>query len=652
MGAYYTKEDITGYISRNTVIPFVFDRAKKACSIAFKPDGGVWRLLQDDPDRYFYEAVRHGITYDIHKNEAVAEKRDLPPDVAAGVDDVSKRGGWNEPASPDFALPTETWREHVARRRHYEEVYAKLASGEVTAINDLITYNLDIEKFAQDVISGSEGPELVRAFWKAITGVSILDPTCGSGAFLFAALNILEPIYTACLEAMQGLLDDLQRSKRKHRPEKMNDFRQILKQVESHPSERYFILKSIIINNLYGVDIMEEAVEICKLRLFLKLVALLESVEQIEPLPDIDFNIRAGNTLVGFTSLDDVRRAVSGDLFKEQSLPDIEERAAVADRAFRLFQEMQTEREMDAGAFANAKLDLRDRLDNLRDQLDRYLAGEYGVHDNDTTAYQSWLTSHQPFHWFVELYGILHQGGFDVIIGNPPYVESKNVSDYKVRGYETEACGDLYAYTLERAMSLSSVDTWIGFIVPLSCFSVGRFFPLQQLYVKRSLPLFVSNWSGDAHPSKLFEGVNKRLEIVIAKHHRTNSNTSNYASKYFKWYADERPSLFSLFPVYRTIPSLKGASSFHSSIPKINSHLEMEILSRLQDCKHCVANLISKTGKHRLYYTRKVSYFLQFLDFVPEVRDRFGELRTPSELKVIAFNDEQLRDLWASTIFS
>ena len=69
MGAYYTKEDITGYISRNTIIPFLFDRAKKECSIAFKPGGGVWRLLADDPDRYFYEAVRHGITYDIHKGE-------------------------------------------------------------------------------------------------------------------------------------------------------------------------------------------------------------------------------------------------------------------------------------------------------------------------------------------------------------------------------------------------------------------------------------------------------------------------------------------------------------------------------------------------------------------------------------------------------
>ena len=46
---------------------------------------------------------------------------------------------------------------------------------------------------------------------------------------------------------------------------------------------KHFILKSIIINNLYGVDIMEEAIEICKLRLFLKMVAQIEDVQQIEP---------------------------------------------------------------------------------------------------------------------------------------------------------------------------------------------------------------------------------------------------------------------------------------------------------------------------------------------------------------------------------
>lgn len=95
MGAYYTKEDITGYISRNTIIPVLFDQARKKCPIAFKPVGGVWRLLQDDPDRYFHESVRHGITHDIHEKQDLAERRDLPPEIAAGLDDISQRGKWN-----------------------------------------------------------------------------------------------------------------------------------------------------------------------------------------------------------------------------------------------------------------------------------------------------------------------------------------------------------------------------------------------------------------------------------------------------------------------------------------------------------------------------------------------------------------------------
>ena len=85
-------------------------------------------------------------------------------------------------------------------------------------INDLITLNLDVEQFAMDVIVQSEGSELLRAFWHALhgtegvnrrPGVSVLDPTCGSGAFLFAALNVLEPLYSACLEGMRGFVDDL-----------------------------------------------------------------------------------------------------------------------------------------------------------------------------------------------------------------------------------------------------------------------------------------------------------------------------------------------------------------------------------------------------------------------------------------------------------
>ena len=175
MGAYYTKEDITGYITRNTVIPFLFDAAKRECPVAFNPGGGVWRLLQDDPDRYIYPAVGHGVSWNARQPEdprPLDAPHELPGEIAAGMGDVSKRGGWNRPAPDDYALPTETWREVVARRQRYQEVRAKLAGGEVSEVNDLITLNLDIEQFAKDVIAQSEGPELLRAFWQAMRDVS------------------------------------------------------------------------------------------------------------------------------------------------------------------------------------------------------------------------------------------------------------------------------------------------------------------------------------------------------------------------------------------------------------------------------------------------------------------------------------------------
>lgn len=371
MGAYYTKEDITEYISKNTIIPFLFDKAKKACKIAFEGDASVWNLLQDDPDRYIYDAVKKGI-YD-----ADAEKKDLPSEIAIGIDDVSKRTDWNTLAPEEYALPTEIWREVVARRQRYETVRAKLANGEITNINDLITYNLNIRQFAQDVIENCEGPELLRAFWKAITEVTILDPTCGSGAFLFAALNILEPLYEACLDRMQVFLDEVGDNSESRQSRKYNDFRNILADIKQHPNRRYFILKSIIINNLYGVDIMDEAIEICKLRLFLKMVAQLEDVRRIEPLPDIDFNIQAGNTLVGYATYDEVKEAVTGKFDFDDTMERIDEKVEDIEWLFFLFRQQQTE--LGGSVTPVDKQVLQDKLGVLEDELNGYLAGEYGI---------------------------------------------------------------------------------------------------------------------------------------------------------------------------------------------------------------------------------------------------------------------------------
>ena len=141
-------------------------------------------------------------------------------------------------------------------------------------------------------------------------------------------------------------------NKRQQHPA-LDHFRKILREVDRHPSRTYFIYKSIIINNLYGVDIMEEATEICKLRLFLKLVSQVDKFDDIEPLPDIDFNIRAGNTLVGFASYDETKKAIEGKTtgkgtrrdevaFQNQMIFDdrlerIEQKAQEIERCFRSF---------------------------------------------------------------------------------------------------------------------------------------------------------------------------------------------------------------------------------------------------------------------------------------------------------------------------
>ena len=658
MGAYYTKEDITGYITRNTAIPFLFDAAKKDCPVAFAPGGGVWRLLRDDPDRYIYPAVGHGMAYSYSPDfdsGTIPYPLELPAEIAAGISDFSKRGGWNDAAPRDYALPTETWREVAARRQRYAEVRAKLEAGEITEINDLITLNLDMERFALDVISLSEGPELLRAFWRALSNVSVLDPTCGSGAFLFAALNVLEPLYTACIEGMRGFLDDLERSERPRSPNALSDFRKVLAQVEKHPSERYFILKSIVLDNLYGVDIMEEGVEICKLRLFLKLVAQLETYDQIEPLPDIDFNIRAGNTLVGFTSLDAVRRAMTvtstgqaRQLFPEDeaTLARIEEDAEIAALAFAQFRRQQTE--LGGEITSDHKQTLRARFLKLSDELDRHLAAEYGVDPGDADAYAAWRTSHQPFHWFVEFYGVMADGGFDVVVGNPPYVEySKVRREYRIKDYATEKCGNLYAFVMERCKTLAQANGTVSMIVSLSGHSTKRMTPLvSNLYLKfKSCHLM--NISGDANPSRLFPSVKFRLAIFIV------SNTGNglFTTGYTHFYAQERDTLFPLVN-YTDICDLR----YSTAIPKASSVIHRRILRKLNDAKS--SRIITERGRNSsveplLFHSAPVNW-IRAHTAVPYFHSERDGMKKSTELKPIALREvssSSLQSILCSTTY-
>src|SRR5207247_10831219 len=103
---------------------------------------------------------------------------------------------------------------------------------------------------------------------------------------------------------------------------------------KDHPSLNYYIKKKVITNNLYGVDIMEEATEIAKLRLFLALVAAAQNVDQLEPLPNIDFNILTGNSLIGLMRVDDEefeKRNSQQNLFRKSYSQVLEEKNRLID---------------------------------------------------------------------------------------------------------------------------------------------------------------------------------------------------------------------------------------------------------------------------------------------------------------------------------
>ena len=622
MGAYYTQEDITEYISKNAIIPSLFDTVRKGCRIAFEGEASLWKLLQADPDRYIYEAVKTGV------------KLDLPEDIEAGNYDVSIRTTWNQSAPNEYALPTEIWREVVARRDRYESIHVKLSNGEIDDISAFITYNLDIRQFVQDVIENCEGPELLRAFWRAITEVTILDPTCGSGAFLFAALNILEPLYEACLDRMEVFLEELGHTREKPRTERFRDFRKVLEDIDRHPNRHYFILKSIIINNLYGVDIMDEAIEICKLRLFLKMVAQIEDVEQIEPLPDIDFNIQAGNTLVGYATYDDVEKTVTENRIDfDNIMIRIKERAEDLDQLVALFRQQQTK--FGGPVTPDDKQALQNKLKVLENELNHYLAEEYGVDSNKKAAYQNWHSSHKPFHWFIEFYGILKGGGFDVIIGNPPYVALKKIG-YSLPDYTTIKCGDLFALCCERSAYLNNRYGSLAMIIPLSGYSTEAMSSLRNFLLDSYSENHLSYFSASDQPASLFTGVRHRLMIFVNRRspHKVVSTT-----RFLKWFRIERDFLFTSILKNHSINSVVDLPTNS----KLSSPLEESILKKIL-AKPTLGLWRRKHGSKdsAIYYHNAPVHWGKVFDFIPFYQVGDGEPTISSHIKCLFYKTKNL----------
>lgn len=283
----------------------------------------------------------------------------------------------------------------------------------------------------------------IRLLENVLPGLSLLDPACGPGAFLVAAMKTLISIYEVVIGKAEMSSDRTLRS--------------WLKKVRSeHKSTAYFIKKRIITDNLYGVDIMEEATEITKLRLFWALVASAQSLEELKPLPNIDFNVMAGNSLIGLIGVDeDGFNGLAGMAMEptQRNLlePTVIQGSLLSMMAANEYRQILEEKNKSIGLFKQQAFRADDstepdiRTDMLKASIDelngksqkklnRLLFDEFGVLKIKFEQAQATgkpkkrllemkdIDRLEPFHWGYHFDQIINErGGFDAIIANPPW---------------------------------------------------------------------------------------------------------------------------------------------------------------------------------------------------------------------------------------
>lgn len=359
---------------------------------------------------------------------------------------------------------------------------------------------------------------------------------------------------------------------------------------------------------------MAEAVEIAKLRLFLKMVAVVEVDKRVDnmgldPLPDIDFNIRCGNTLVGYSTEEHLYHDldIATDFLQQLANQDLKDQLQaklndVAD-TYEVFRLEQLSKDADVSVLKQAKQSLNKELDSLNDLLNRHLYAASGYSD-----YDKWLALHQPFHWLAEFYQIMHgANGFDVVIGNPPYVEypSEDVP-YSFDRLLTAECGNLYGCCTERALSISQPNGRFSFIVPVAITCSKRMTPVISLIKEKANMALFANF--DDRPGKLFEMLQHlRATVFIVDKRADASYPRFFATKYNRWYSECRNILFGNLS-YVEVSDFVG----DFIIPKYSYHIELSIKRKLLAADKCVANTygVKQAVNNVFYRAAGGGYFL------------------------------------------
>lgn len=373
-----------------------------------------------------------------------------------------------------------------------------------------------------------------QEFKAVLNSIRICDPAVGSGHFLVSALNEMIAIYHAlglaqrlnpCELAL--LSDELVITKPNgeiyayKKPKIKND--------ESHAIQKalFTLKKQIIENNLFGVDINENSCEITKLRLWIELLKnsyylqkdddgfdenLNDEIHQMQTLPNIDINIKCGNSLISYFELNrslthypnikermQKYKSVIKD-YKEGFFDDkmrIEKEIKALKESFRTFC-FKDKFNKEIKAFT-AKCEAYSKkygnfLAKDDENLSLYIAQSFSFFDFDESKarlefnalkkeYESIfnLESKKPFEWRFEFPEVLNENGefmgFDLVVGNPPYVVKKK-KDYPQYQWN----GDLYTMFFELGFKLAKQNGYLNFITPrfwlvnASCEKMRKYF--------------------------------------------------------------------------------------------------------------------------------------------------------------------------------
>lgn len=481
-----------------------------------------------------------------------------------------------------------------------------------------------------------KNPIYIEKILQAIDDVKVLDPACGSGHFLTVVLN------------------ELLRVK--------EYFLRVLGEKEI---DRFKLKKEIVAKNIYGVDIDENAVEIAKLRLWLAVIEEVENKNHIDTLPNIDFNIVVGNSLVGWldeqieiktiTDLlndDYVRGALEGlRTFYSQKIDEIitllmENTPLKVAEAYRKLMNLYA---TETGPRA---VRLRELLENLRSRMYEAITGPYCIALKLRNKFVENVKRRKPFHWRFDFGSILKNGGFDVVIGNPPYIEDGNYNstDLEVirKRYFTKNCGNTHAYFTERAIKLLKKGGYFGFIVPISLVSTDRMAPVREFLRVNSNPLEYFNF--DDRPGKIFSGLEHcRATIVIAE--KGDGTNTVVTSRYHRWYTRDRPKLFD------NLQTIEWEIENGEIVPKIGTKIEKRILQKLIDVSNGkkVGDYLldhEKSGTTKIWYHNAPLYWIHAHsdEFVPKVKYYKIMGKSEKEAKLGELFDEKISDQYVPLI--